>query len=116
MCDKYISTPEGVKLIKDTVISKIIPENKAFGNSYFQRNKVAIKQLLWNKAKYFIETTEEWKCNCPLCMLPFNFDECNIDHIIPKSKGGRHIMSNLQLTHFHCNYNKGQKYTDEIWL
>ena len=33
----------------------------------------------------------------------------NIDHIIPKAKGGTNAKSNLQLAHIQCNHKKGDK-------
>ena len=33
----------------------------------------------------------------------------SIDHIVPISKGGHHAQYNLQITHWICNVNKGNK-------
>lgn len=41
---------------------------------------------------------------CKLCKKLFGEnDVMEIDHIIPKSKGGSNQMSNLQLLHAHCH-------------
>jgi len=45
--------------------------------------------------------------DCPLCVEPMVLSECNIDHIIPRSKGGGDAMQNLQLTHVICNSRRG---------
>lgn len=37
------------------------------------------------------------------------FDDCQVDHIIPWSKGGRTIPENAQLTHARCNASKGNR-------
>lgn len=37
------------------------------------------------------------------------FDDCQVDHIIPWSKGGRTIPENAQLTHAKCNMSKGNR-------
>lgn len=44
---------------------------------------------------------------CPYCGSPFkNDDIMEIDHVIPKSEGGKDIYLNLQLLHDHCHDNK----------
>lgn len=48
---------------------------------------------------------------CALCGKPIQRDdEVSIDHIIPVSKGGATVESNLQLAHKSCNLEKGNKY------
>ena len=45
---------------------------------------------------------------CWLCEKPFsNRKPPSIDHVIPKSKGGPTIISNLKLAHSKCNYERG---------
>lgn len=46
---------------------------------------------------------------CKLCGLSVRKDEMTLDHIIPISKGGPHVSSNLQLAHRSCNSSKGAK-------
>ena len=47
------------------------------------------------------------KGQCPWCGLHFrNGDELEEDHMIPKSKGGSNMRSNLQLLHKHCHDEK----------
>ncbi|WP_445082170.1 HNH endonuclease [Candidatus Marithrix sp. Canyon 246] len=44
---------------------------------------------------------------CPYCDSPFkNDDIMEVDHVIPKSEGGKDIYQNLQLLHGHCHDNK----------
>jgi len=44
------------------------------------------------------------KGKCPHCGLHFKCeDSMEIDHIIPRSKGGKDIYKNLQLLHKHCH-------------
>ncbi len=55
---------------------------------------------------------DEHQGNCPYCLLPIHFDKpetFNIDHIIPKSKGGTEEMTNLTLCHVECNKIKKNK-------
>ena len=42
---------------------------------------------------------------CPLCLraMPFDSDSVDVDHKVPKSKGGGEEMSNLQAVHTRCN-------------
>ncbi len=47
------------------------------------------------------------KGKCPHCKGFFTtLDIMEIDHIIPKSKGGKSLLENLQLLHRHCHDNK----------
>ncbi|MGB3513011.1 MAG: HNH endonuclease signature motif containing protein, partial [Microcoleaceae cyanobacterium] len=44
---------------------------------------------------------------CPHCGLNFKSEDLlEVDHIIPKSKGGKDTYSNLQLLHRHCHDSK----------
>ncbi len=45
--------------------------------------------------------------NCPLCGKIMTFKACNVDHIIPKSRGGSDALTNLRLTHLQCNILRG---------
>lgn len=45
---------------------------------------------------------------CALCEMQFRADDdINLDHIIPRSKGGSDLQHNLQATHVHCNSLRG---------
>ena len=46
---------------------------------------------------------------CALCGEPTTLKDSNIDHKIPKSKGGSNRIENLQATHKVCNFIKGSK-------
>jgi RNA-directed DNA polymerase len=49
---------------------------------------------------------------CPWCKHQFTTLDCSnweVDHIIPKSKGGKEVYTNLQLLHKHCHMEKTQK-------
>ena len=48
---------------------------------------------------------------CGLCGLPMEYQDANIDHKIPRSKGGANSLNNMQLTHVKCN----QKKADTAW-
>ncbi|MDJ0746681.1 MAG: HNH endonuclease signature motif containing protein [Xenococcaceae cyanobacterium MO_167.B27] len=49
--------------------------------------------------------SQRGKCN--LCGLTFKHDDVlEVDHIIPKSRGGKDTYLNLQLLHRHCHDEK----------
>lgn len=52
---------------------------------------------------------------CPACELPLPEDlsETEIDHIIPRVRGGPEDAWNKRLVHFKCNRSKRFKLTDE---
>lgn len=47
--------------------------------------------------------------NCPVFDLPELGKKIHVDHIMPLSKGGRHVASNLQLLPIGLNMRKGSK-------
>ncbi len=52
---------------------------------------------------------------CGICSHKIlKLDHGNVDHIIPKSKGGGDEPSNLQFTHKWCNAYKGNKMPGEF--
>ena len=57
------------------------------------------------KRKAKLLKTQKGKCN--ICGLTFKHDEVlEVDHIIPKSIGGKDYYQNLQLLHRHCHFRK----------
>jgi RNA-directed DNA polymerase len=41
---------------------------------------------------------------CGLCELKFKYgDLWEVDHVVPTSRGGKNIQSNLRLLHRHCH-------------
>lgn len=50
---------------------------------------------------------------CMLCGKKLPSSELNIDHVIPKSKGGKTIWENVVCSCFHCNNKKGSKTLEE---
>lgn len=41
--------------------------------------------------------------NCGICHKSLEGSALHFDHIIPVALGGKHILSNIQLTHANCN-------------
>ena len=44
---------------------------------------------------------------CQYCSKKISINDCTIDHVIPKSKGGKHEWSNIVLSCGPCNQKKG---------
>lgn len=40
----------------------------------------------------------------------------SLDHVVPLSRGGRHVLDNCAITHLHCNLRKGTKLVEELML
>lgn len=46
---------------------------------------------------------------CTICRRTFDtFDQLEVDHVIPKHKGGKDVYSNLQILHRECHVNKSK--------
>lgn len=62
----------------------------------------------WNKPKCFFRVMLYDTSNiCKGCMRPIdNVFKATLDHIVPRSKGGRTRLANLQLMHSKCNSRK----------
>lgn len=66
-------------------------------------NKSIKLQLLW-----------EYGNRCAICGKKIrNLDDLTVDHIIPKAKGGKNLISNCQLAHKICNELKNDTLPDE---
>ena len=63
----------------------------------YSKNKIEVKHLLY----------EEQEGECKGCKSHFEYRHFDIDHIVPKSKGGGDNQTNLQLLCSHCNRIKG---------
>lgn len=46
---------------------------------------------------------------CGICRLPVEPTDVHLDHIQPWSKGGKHRLENLRVTHSLCNMRKGAR-------
>ena len=51
---------------------------------------------------------------CAICGKRLDLDNCNLDHRIPLSKGGRDNVENLDCVHVQCNYIKANLLPDEL--
>jgi len=59
------------------------------------------KGSLWAKKKK--KLFDKQKGICALCGENMDYSDCNLDHKVPKSKGGHNGIKNLQATHRRCN-------------
>lgn len=46
---------------------------------------------------------------CYLCDKPLSVYDCTIDHVVPRSKGGKNTLRNILLVHSRCNHLKGSR-------
>lgn len=57
---------------------------------------------------------DHWRCGI-CCGRIETLDEATIDHIVPLSRGGQHVWSNVQIAHAACNARKGNAIDGEMW-
>ena len=72
------------------------------------KEKAALKRVLWSR------TNGICRC-CAEPIKPALIDACQIDHILPVSKGGRHTEQNYALAHARCNTDKHKKSLEAHW-
>jgi 5-methylcytosine-specific restriction endonuclease McrA len=56
---------------------------------------------------------------CGICQEAVDINNWHMDHIIPLSKGGLHVKTNVQVSHPRCNLSKSNKLLEEVcqkWL
>lgn len=49
---------------------------------------------------------------CGICKYPVSWRYCEVDHVIPVSKGGKDEWPNVQIAHPQCNASKGDSILD----
>ncbi len=92
-----IRTTTRIEQIYDA-INSVIKKNSTniFDNRYFSQEQ---------KMELYYEG-----CKCGICgQAILDINDCEVDHIIPYSKGGRTIIENAQLVHSTCNKIKSNK-------
>lgn len=75
-----------------------------------RKNRPDLKRagLLVGKVDYDVVMAKS-NGRCGICKKPFDLFGIDFDHIVPLSKGGEHVESNLQATHMSCNRSKGNR-------
>jgi len=67
------------------------------------RSKRPSKKTVWSRDKG----------QCQYCLKKLTVKDCTIDHVIPKSKAGKHTWENVVIACRKCNQKKGNKLPNE---
>lgn len=95
----------------------------------YQRNRTKQRKFLklsenandsyGNREKIFAfdlyKIAKRQKLLCALTNEKLTVENCSVDHIIPKSKGGRNIVSNIRLVTLNVNRAKGNQLDGEFF-
>ena len=92
-------------IINQIIIKKITTQKLNEKRKKWRKTHPFVKMSKSMKSQYKVEITplQFWrlvksqKCLCAISGLKLTSDNISIDHIIPRSKGGTHDISNLQL-------------------
>ena len=97
------------------IVNQILEDKEYFlmrfiEDTLFDKRKNIMKKergILTLKLRYQIFKRDNFKC--VLCGVTAETTKLEIDHIIPISKGGKTIKSNLRTLCFNCNRGKGNE-------
>ena len=106
--DTYAATGSKVRVIRriQTIYNLIL---SITGNNSTDTDRRLFSE---DERKMLYESSDK---KCAICgNLILSLDDCEIDHIIPFSKGGKTELSNAQIVHRICNREKSNS-TDKIW-
>lgn len=111
-------------------------ERKEYNRRYHESHREKVRTLhkrAYRKKKHRIYSQERWhlqraelmgrnyelitlkdlarrdKDLCGICKTVVKPPDRSIDHIVPMSKGGDHVWSNVQLAHERCNKSRQDK-------
>ena len=65
------------------------------------------------RRKFRDQIFEEWDWQCAYCSEQLSHETATLDHIVPKSKGGHNVRSNLCCCCSSCNKSKGSDRIDD---
>jgi 5-methylcytosine-specific restriction endonuclease McrA len=88
-------------------ISMLWARNNKEKVAVYRQNRRAHTQGEKLSKSIVMRLIEEQKNKCAYCKTKLN--KFHVDHIIPLSKGGRNVDSNVQLLCPNCNFSKGAK-------
>lgn len=106
--DTYAATGSKVRVIRriQTIYNLIF---NITGNNSMDTDRRLFSE---DERKILYESGDK---KCAICgNLILSLDDCEIDHIIPFSKGGKTELSNAQIVHRICNREKSNS-IDDIW-
>jgi len=89
--------PIKVRYLSGIVLGKI--------NRYYRTPRPSKKNLYYR---------DEGKCQ--YCKKEITLSNCTVDHVFPKSKGGKHEWSNIVLSCSSCNQKKGSKLLEDTGM
>lgn len=73
-----------------------------------RRARVANAPQVERVIRQDIYARDGWRCH--LCGKHVKKKEASLDHLVPLSKGGSHVPSNVALAHLRCNVRRGAGY------
>jgi len=76
-------------------------------SSLKSRGSIEVKQKL---IEQLIQVTPE----CVYCEEEIKIRDVSCDHVVPLSRGGAHLFSNIQVVHKRCNNLKGELLHSEV--
>lgn len=87
----------------------------------FQFPSVIVLKSYISKRSFNLSCTRRnviWrdKYTCQYCLKRFKFSQLTMDHVIPKSKGGKKIWTNITTSCLECNNKKGSQTPDECGM
>lgn len=97
--EDWIKTP---KLIIETPRIIIV-------NDY---NKIPNRKVRFNRRNVFVRDNQ----TCQYCGIKFDSKDLNIDHVVPKSKGGETTWKNVVCSCFKCNAKKRDRIPKEAGM
>lgn len=84
-------------------------------NRIYSRNTVRMLVAEgWIPPTFNGEEVEADTC-CAYCLIPLSYGEMEIEHAVPKSRGGSDELSNLVPSCYECNREKSDRTPAEYW-
>ena len=99
---KIASYQKSAKSVSINKYVKVLRESSVYDGNLDYWSKRALAPELKTKRRTVLMLEQKGKC--AICGVTFKPEDIiEIDHIIPRAKGGKHNVTNLQLLHAHCH-------------